>query len=735
MNALSKAALISAVSLLPFSANVYAAEAPPSNGEIVIVRAQAKGKVRSGTKTDTPIIEAPQTISVITREEMDVRAVATVNDALAYSAGVQSESSGIDSRVDEITVRGFGAGGFSSNNTFIDGLRLPSGGQWTRTSFDPFGLEQVEVLKGPSSVLYGQASPGGVINMVSKLPRNKNSGEIGISAAGYTDLNRWQYQIAGDANFVLNEEGTLLFRIVALARDGETQIKETSNSRYYIAPSLTWKITDKDKLTLIATYQRDEGGSTYQFLPMTGTLLPSNGRRIELDAYLGEPDWNVFERNQKLLASFYEHKFNDNWLFRNNMRLTHLDTLYRVTVLSGDTVTSCGTIAGCIPGQTIKRRAVQGIGESDGYSIDNQLQGKFSTGSIDHTILIGADYFHTEWEHYRDLVTASYVLPLLDFYNPVARGSSAYTANLNPQVYTETKSVQSGVYLQDQIELGKFRIALGGRYDNAKDDSYNPITKVTTITKADAFTGRVGGVYLFDNGFAPFLSYSESFMPSTGNYWDGTPFDPTTGQQWEGGIRYKPKNMNAYVTATYYQITQQNITTTDPDSTHICGTGTCSVQTGEGQIKGFEIEAKASLPFNLTGIFTFTTSDGTVTKTTTASQLGNSLPNLPSTMYSAFLDYRFHDNALEGVGIGGGVRYVGKSFGDTANTIYVPDYTLYDAFIRYDLSNLSPKMNGMTLSINARNLANTTYVATCGSVASCYYGSGRTVNLRLQYKW
>lgn len=728
------AALLGASCLSPLAAFAAADEQSPADLEALVVTATGKTAATSSTKTDTPLIETPQSISVITREEMDVRAVATVSDALAYSAGVQAESFGIDSRVDEISVRGFGAGGFSSSNNFVDGLRLPSGGQWTRTAFDPFGLQQVEVLKGPSSVLYGQVAPGGLINQVSKRPTGAKHGEIMLQGAGYTDLGRWQGQIAGDSSGPIDADGRFLYRAVALYRDGQTQIKETSNSRLYLAPALTWNIADATSLTLLGQYQRDRGGSTYQFLPMTGTLNKSNQRRIDVDAYLGEPDWNDFDRDQQLLAAFLQHSFTDSLKLRSNLRWTHIDTLYRVTVLSGDTVTNCGALAGCIAGQTIQRRAVQGKGKSDGWALDNQLEYKLATGALDHTLLVGGDYFDTDWKHYRDLVAAARVLPLLDFYNPVPRGSVGYAQNMSPQIYTETKSKQTGLYAQDQISVGKLRVTFGGRQDWAKDVAYNPVNRVTTVTKADAFTWRAGGVYLFDNGLAPYVSYSESFQPATGTYFDGRPFEPTTGQQYEGGLRWQPVGSRAFVTLGAYQITQQNIATPDPDPTHICGSSVCSIQTGEGRIRGLELEGRATLGLGIAVVATATKTDSEVTKTNVAAQRGNQLPQVPEEMASLFVDYRFPGGALQGVGVGGGVRYTGESFGDAANMLRIPSYNLADLFLRYDFKDGSP-LDGLSLSLNARNLFDKVYVATCSATSACYYGSGRTVTARLQYRW
>ncbi|GIK48263.1 MAG: TonB-dependent siderophore receptor [Hyphomonadaceae bacterium] len=722
---------------LCLGAGAAQAQEAATQSETIVVTATGRTEALSSTKTDTPLIETPQSISVITREEMDVRAVHTVSDALAYSAGVQAESAGIDSRVDEVTVRGFGAGGFSSNNNFLDGLRLPSGGQWTRLAFDPFGLQQIDVLKGPSSVLYGQSAPGGIVNTVTKRPSLRTANEIMWQSAGYTELERWQHQVAADVGGSLSADDGVLYRLVGLYRDGDTQIDETSNSRLFFSPSLSWDIGPDTSVTFLAQYQQDRGGSTYQFLPMTGTLLPSNGRRIAVDSYLGEPDWNVFDRDQHLGAVFFTHNFSDALTLRSNLRYTHADSLYRVTVLAGDTVTSCGAIAGCIPGQTINRRAVQGVGETDGWAIDNQLEYEFTTGAIEHTLLGGVDYFYTEWSHNRDLVTPSQVLPLLDIFNPAPRGSSSYAANLNPQaanLYIDTESSQTGVYIQDQLAIGNWRIAIGARHDWAEDDTYYPlIGGPATHVEADDTTWRAGAVYLFDNGFAPYFSYSESFLPASGTYFDGRPFEPTTGQQYEAGIRYQPPGSNAFITLGVYEITQQNLTT--PDPVNMCGANPCSVQTGEAQIRGVELEGRATLPFGLAVIATATEMDTEITRTNTAAELGNQLAQAPEHMASLFLDYRFDAGPLNGLGVGGGVRYTGESYGNVTNTIAIPDYTVFDLFARYDLGALNAAWSGAIVSVNARNAADETYVATCYSVAACYYGSGRTLNVRLQYRW
>jgi len=706
-----------------------AEEEAPADREIVVT-ATGQSSATSTTKTDTPIIGSAQSISIISREEIDLRASPTIADALSYTAGVQAEAFGIDSRVDEVSVRGFGAGGFSSNNNFVDGLRLPSGGQWTRPGFDPFALQQIEVLKGPSGALYGQTAPGGVVNIVTKRPTDIFQAQVLLQGIGTTELDNWNWQAGADLSGPL--ASGLSGRSVGLSRYGDTQVEDIANARYYVSPSLIWQPSENTTWTLLGQYQRDEGGATFQFLPALGSLYETNGGYIENDANLGEPTWNAFDRNQYLAASFLEHRFGDSGVtLRNNTRYTHLDTLYRVVVLSGNTLETCPTtIPGCIPGQTIGRRAVQGVGESDGWATDTQLEARFATGPVEHIVLGGFDYFHTEWEHDRDLVAGSQVLPLLDIFDPVPLGAAGYEASLSPQIYSETVSRQTGIYLQDQISLGGLRLTVGGRQDWAKDDSFNPISTRRYVIESDAFTWRAGAVYLFENGLAPYVSYAESFLPQVGDpstSLDGAPFVPTTGQQYEAGIRFQQGD-NIYVTLGAYQITQQNITTPDPNGT-LCGTATCLVQTGEGRIRGIELEGKASLPWGTAIIATATRSDAKVTETNTAAQLGNDLPQVPKWLASLFVNHRIATGDDSALSLGGGVRYTGKSFGDLNNALAIPDYTLFDVFARYEFA------SGITASVNARNIANKRYVATCTATAACYYGQGRSVTARLDFRW
>src|SRR5690606_13702015 len=188
---------------------------------------------------------------------------------------------------------------------------------------------------------------------------------------------------------------------------------------------------------------------------------------------------------------------------------------------------------------------------------------------------------------------------------------------------------------------------------------------------------HVTGVQTCALPISPYASYSESFQPSAGRYFDGRPFDPTTGQQIEFGLRYQPPGSNAFVTLGAYEITQQNLTTPDPDPTHICGGGACQVQTGEGRVRGVELEGRATLPFGIAVIVTATLTDGEVSRTNVPEEQGATLPNVPDKMASLFVDYRVRSGPLEGLGIGGGVRYTGERSGHVANTLAIHVLTVF----------------------------------------------------------
>ena len=712
--------------LAAFAPAVHAQHGSATELDAVRVNAyRAANSVSSATKTSTSVAETPQSVSVIERAELDARGVQSLNDAMRYVAGVSLESSGIDNRVDDFRIRGFDAGSWA-NNVTLDGMRAPQGSQWNRSMFDSWNLERVEVLKGPSAVMYGQVAPGGMVNQVSKTPQpdQRQQLRLGLDAHG-------QYSAAFDVGTGTDDDAHLV-RLVGLYRDGDTQIKYTEQQHWFLAPSYTWQMAERTRITLLGMYQKDDGGSTYQFLPMDGTLRATSQGHMKNTTFIGEPDWNTFNRTLWTAGWLFEHAFNDHLTFSQSARRTHVDSLYRGVVTNG---------ALNADGRTQARRATYGTGDSDGDTFDTRLQARFTTGSVDHVALLGWDWQRADWEGVRGAMSSPRPI---DIFNPVYTGYVPQVTSLSP---TEGSNRQSGVYLQDQLALGHWRLTLGGRYDWTKDDASsatrNPVTGATvtqprSVIKNEAFTGRAGVLYVFDNGLTPYVSYAESFQPSSTsplNNFAGTAFDPVTGTQWEAGIKYQPAAIDGLVTLSAFDLRQQNLLTQDPDPSHnTCGAtanARCSIQDGEGRVRGVELEGRVTPfeGFSLIGAATWMDSE----MTRSDQYQGKQLIMLPDYTASFWADYTFRGGALDGLSLAAGTRYNGRSYGDSANLYRIPGYTLFDAAIRYDVGRIGN--SDLQLALNLSNLADRRYVSTCTTVSSCYYGSGRTVMATARLGW
>jgi iron complex outermembrane receptor protein len=680
----------------------------------------------SATKTDTAVAETAQSVSVIAREELDARGVQNLNEAMRYVAGVTLESSGIDNRVDDFRIRGFDAGSWS-NNVTIDGMRAPQGSQWNRTMVDSWNLERVEVLKGPSAVMYGQVAPGGMVNQVSKTPTPDPQQvlRLGIDGNG-------QYNTAFDVGAGTGDNRHLL-RLVGLYRDGQTQIDRTEQKHGFLAPSYTFQIAERTRLTLLGLYQKDDGGSTYQFLPMDGTLVATPYGHMKNTTFIGEPGWNTYDRTLWTAGYLFEHSFNGNWTLSQSARHTDVQSLFRTVVTNG------GLNA---DGRTQKRRATWGEGDSKGDTVDTRITGKFSTGAAEHTLLIGVDWQKADWTGARGAM----VNPRdIDIFNPVYTNYLPVTTSIS---YSGGINRQTGVYVQDQVALDKWRLTFGGRYDWTRDDtwtrSYTVATnrygaRIPTRGEEEAFSGNLGVLYVADNGLTPYLSYAESFQPSGSNTnmsYTLSAFDPVTGKQWEAGIKYQPASFDGLLTFSAYDLRQQNILTNDPDLTHnTCGTAgnsQCQVQDGEGRVRGVELEGRITPLEGFSVIGAASWMDSEVTKSNNG-YIGKQLAMVPDWTAALWADYTFQAGGLEGLSLAAGVRYNGESHGDSANLYLIPGYTLWDAAIRYDVGKHGAV--GTQFALNVSNLADKRFVSTCGGVSSCYYGTGRTVTATARFSW
>ena len=650
----------------------------------------------TGTKTNTPLIETPQSISVITQDRLDAQDVNTINDALRYSPGVLGEAFGNDSRVDFLQYRGFDESG---TGVFRDGLQLRS---FAFAEFRPdlYGAQRVEILRGPASVLYGQGTPGGLVNIVTKRPTVSAFSEVEVEAGTFEHLEG-KFDVGGP----LVGSNQLFFRLTGLARDSETQVDFIDDDRLFFAPALTWRPRDGTTLTLLSRYQEDKTGATNQFLPASGTLLGNPNGTIPVGRFIGETSFDGFDRTNHALGYLFEHRIGDNWVIRQNARYDSLDTDYE-TAFGGGLQDD---------DRNLDRFAFTAEGETDLFAIDNQAQVEFTTGPAAHTVLIGFDY------QYYDLVDRQRfgAAPSIDVFNPT------YGADVpTPPVTTNTKTVQEqiGIYAQEQLRLhDSWVLTLGGRQDFVSSDRDELITGIKTEQDDSEFSWRAGLVYLFDMGLAPYASYAESFLPIVGTNAAGDAFEPETGEQFEVGAKYQPPGWNSFITVAAFHLTRQNVRTADPDN------AINTIQTGEVRSRGVEVEAVASLNFGLDLIGSYSYQDVDITESNRGDE-GNRPTTVPRHLASLWAGYTVRTGPLTGLGFGAGMRYKGTTFADAANTLEVDDYVLVDAAVHYDWRNI-------TVALNAANLFDNRHVASCQSPNACFYGIDQTVTASLRYRW
>lgn len=671
---------------------------------------------RAAAKTDTPLIESAQSISVINRDLMDMIGAASTAEALRYSAGVSINGYGADSRVDEISVRGFRTGSFA-NNLYLDGLRPPgssSGASASATQFDGYGLERVEVLRGPSSVLYGQIAPGGLVNVTSKRPTDYSRGELGVG----TD-NDGLARLNADVSGPLNESGAWLYRLVGTAYHTGTQVDHVNLNRTMFAPSLTWRPSARTSLTLLANYQQDRGGSTYQFLPAHGTYYATRYGRFDSARFLGEPGFNRYDRAQFTIGYLFSRALSDRIKLNQGLRYMRVDTDNTGVSRRGDLLAD---------GRTLQRSASINQIRAEGFTLDNNAEIGFGLGETDHTVLAGLDY-RTQTIRVRQ---ASGTAAFLNVFDPVYGGPVTIASPVVPS--RRSDSDQTGLYAQDQIRWRQWTATVGLRHDWSHDNARVRATGKHSRYADRATTWHAGLVYLFDNGLAPYASYATSFEPVNGADYGGEPFRPTQGKQAEAGLKYQPPGSRSLVTLSAYEIRQRNITTPDPDPTHLCEGRHCQVQTGAGRVRGLELEGNLALSDRLTLVASATLMSGKVTQSNSGTR-GNALPRVPRHSFNAWFDYRFGQAFLPGFSMGLGMRHIGGSYGDSANQYRAAALTLLDAALRYDLARLTPALEGMKFSLNAANLADKRYLASCSGAASCYYGARRSISARLNYAW
>ena len=728
-----KIAIVVATAVAGMSAYAHAAETPKKEETITVTAAPAAQESAwgpaatiaarqsaTGTKTDTPIQKVPQSISVVTAEEMALHQPRSVKEALSYTPGVAVGTRGASNTYDYLVIRGFAADGQSQNN-YLDGMKM-QGNFYNDAVIDPYMLERAEIMRGPVSVLYGKSSPGGLLNMVSKRPTTEPLKEIQFKM-GTDSL----FQTGFDFSDAIDDDGVYSYRLTGVARSNNSQQEGKGEQRYAIAPSFSWRPDDKTTFTFLSYFQNEPETGYYGWLPKEGTVDPlPNGDRLPTNFNEGAKN-NTYSRNQKMVGYSFDHEFNDTFTVRQNLRYaqnkTSQNSVYGYGMCSDPLYSSnpasspCASVPQSQWGHTLTRQYVIDNEKLENFTVDTQLQSKFATGSVDHTLLTGVDFMRMRndidsWFGYAGSVPPSdiYNLDRSDFDFGSHPGPSGAYQVLN-------KQKQTGIYAQDQIEWDKVLVTLGGRYDWADQESYNRVLNTTSERDDTQFTWRGGVNYLFDNGITPYFSYSESFEPASQTGANGNVFAPSKGKQYEAGVKYVPNDRPIVVTGAVYQLTKTNNLMADPAGSFF------SVEGGEIRARGVELEAKAALSasVNVVGSYTYTDAE----YTTDTNYKGNTPAQVPKHMASVWGDYTMFDGPLSGLTLGTGVRYTGSSKGDPANTFTVGSYTVVDALVRYDLARVG--MAGSNVALHVNNLFDREYVASCFNTYGCFWGAERQV--------
>lgn len=677
----------------------------------------------TGTKTDTPIQKVPQSISVVTAEEMALHQPKSVKEALSYTPGVAVGTRGASNTYDYLIIRGFAADGQSQNN-YLNGLKL-QGNFYNDAVIDPYMLERAEIMRGPVSVLYGKSSPGGLLNMVSKRPTTEPLKEVQFKA-GTDSL----FQTGFDFSDALDDDGVYSYLLTGLARSANAQQKGSEEQRYAIAPAFTWRPDDKTNFTFLSYFQNEPETGYYGWLPKEGTVEPlPNGKRLPTDFNEGAKN-NTYSRNEKMIGYSFDHEFNDTFTVRQNLRFAQnkvsQKSVYGYGMCSDPLYTKdqealkaspCLSIPQSQWGHTLTRQYVIDNEKLENFSVDTQLQSKFATGSVDHTLLTGVDFMRMRndidsWFGYAGSVAPS------DIYN-LDRSDFDFGAHPNPSgpYRVLLKQKQTGLYVQDQAQWDKVLVTLGGRYDWADQSSFNRDYGNKSERDDKEFTWRGGVNYLFDNGVTPYFSYSESFEPASQTDANGDLFAPSKGKQYEVGVKYVPEDRPIVVTGALYQLTKTNNLMADPNGSLF------SVEGGEIRARGVELEAKAALSASVNVVGSYTYTDAEYTTDTTYK--GNTPAQVPKHMASLWADYTFFDGPLSGLTLGTGGRYTGSSYGDPANSFKVGSYTVVDALVRYDLARVG--MAGSNVALHVNNLFDREYVASCFNTYGCFWGAERQV--------
>lgn len=666
------------------------------------IKGYVADNVSAATKTNTPLVKIPASVSVVTRENLTDRNVQTLNDAVAYTPGAEVNVFGYDPRFDSIYIRGFDT---TYDGVYRDGLRLANAaGAGAIFKNEPYGFDSLTVLRGPSAATYGFGSPGGIIDITSKRPIFTQFGEVQVQY-GSRDRKQLNFDVGGP---VAGTKDTLAYRVTGVFRDANN-FPISPDDRIMIAPAFTYRPDGATSFTFLSEYLKAKFPGNAAFV---------NGPNFSVTNYRnGDPAYSTSTQTQFRVGYAFEHAFSNNLIIRQNLRYSGIDFDWRFTQ----------TDANLAPGVTTLPRSNGNLLEKlRNLTVDNHVEAHLNVGPTKHTLLAGLDYTHSDFNNtYGFGAAPSLTIAPLNYGQQFIAG---------PQLTDHTSQGQDivGTYLQDQAEWNRFTLTLSGRHDFVRTFTLNTAGVVVPTASQvgqsdDAFTGRAGLNYRVIDGVHPYVSYATTFIPNLGTGANGQPFAPTRGDQKEAGIKTQIPKTNLHINGAVFEIVESNILRTDPTNISF------SAPTGRVRSRGYEVEAIDNIAPGTNLVASYTHVDLRFLDNQSA-PTGNQLSGVPGDTVAAFAKYRFQlPGPIGGLGIGGGVRYAGWSFADDANTGVNRAYTLFDAVVSYDLAALDPRFNGVLAQVNGYNIFDR-QASTC-QAGFCYRVQPATVIGSLTYRW
>ncbi|MBE9193034.1 TonB-dependent siderophore receptor [Gloeocapsopsis crepidinum LEGE 06123] len=626
----------------------------------------------TATRTDTPIVETPQSIQAIPREFIEDQSASDLGDVTRNVAGLNQFSV-----YQDFALRGFR---ISDESVLYNGLR---GNPYNFFTNSPIlsNVERVEVLQGPASVLYGQLQPGGLINIITRQPEADPSTEIRGIAGSYE-----QFGIQFDSTGSVDTEGQLLYRFNAVHLGADSFRDFQSSDYFQIAPSLTWSINDRTTLALTGEWfddsrrgQRDRG-----IVAPGGNLFA-----VPISFTVNEPDDRAGSNGYAIQLSL-NHAFTEDWQLNATGRFArgeYFNRYHNPTNLLDDL-------------QTITRDYRDQKFISNSFAADIYAVGEFATGSLNHRLVIGADTTiqnNTQDGFFADPIEDGGDVPALDIFNPIY-------GQANPDNYTllfdrsRDQLRQYGIYLQDQIQFSdRWQALLGLRYDFFDNESnFRGDFGFGESSFSDtALTLRGGVVYEPVDNLFLYTSYSQGFVPQSETQQGpdrGGPFDPEQSWQIEVGAKASVFDNRLTATLATYYIIRENLLVSDPvDFDRL-------LQIGEARSQGVEVVLVGRITDDWSLSANYAYNDAEVTRDIDSSLVGRQLENAPRHSAALWTRYNFPNT---GFGIAGGLRYVDDR--PTFNeSVQLPSYVVFDAALFYSLRELQ-------LAINFDNIFDTTH--------------------------